>query len=255
VQVAQTKHRHFLRLTILEHVKSWRAQPVHFPSLSVTLRRQGQGPLEKRESLARYSRFLLFASNPGPRTKVSPANEIAATSMRDALATMLLSTSSPHLTRISSSAGRHASFAVESPLAIRNSNDCRSRVEAEGFFFRPLALFPPFIILLLDAHPYIYSVERRPSERAGSYIWEEECKLFWGVAFWGWEWSDWPSRGAAPGAEVSTLKVTIREWDVPTKGAHRMIPPLDDGALWFTEQLQNKLGRVDPKTGVSRSMR
>jgi virginiamycin B lyase len=59
------------------------------------------------------------------------------------------------------------------------------------------------------------------------------------------------SRGAAPTTEVSELKVTIREWSVPTKGA----PPHDpavgpDGALWFTEQLQNKIGRVDPKTGA-----
>ena len=59
------------------------------------------------------------------------------------------------------------------------------------------------------------------------------------------------SRGAATGAEVSTLKVTIREWDVPTKGAHPHDPAVGmDGALWFTEQLKNKLGRVDPKTGV-----
>ncbi len=60
------------------------------------------------------------------------------------------------------------------------------------------------------------------------------------------------SRGAAaPGAEVSELKVTIREWDVPTRGAHPHDPAVgQDGALWFTEQLQNKLGRVDPKTGV-----
>ena len=59
------------------------------------------------------------------------------------------------------------------------------------------------------------------------------------------------SRGAAPGAEVGELKVTIREWDVPTKGAHPHDPAVgQDGALWFTEQLQNKLGRVDPETGV-----
>src|SRR5216683_2704202 len=59
------------------------------------------------------------------------------------------------------------------------------------------------------------------------------------------------SRGAAPGANVGELKVTIREWDVPTKGAHPHDPAVGtDGALWFTEQLQNKLGRVDPKTGV-----
>ena len=55
------------------------------------------------------------------------------------------------------------------------------------------------------------------------------------------------SHGAAPGAEVSELKVTIREWDVPTKGAHPHDPAVGpDGALWFTEQMANKLGRLDP---------
>src|SRR6266850_2007377 len=59
------------------------------------------------------------------------------------------------------------------------------------------------------------------------------------------------SPGAAPATEVSELKVTIREWDVPTKGAHPHDPAVGaDGTLWFTEQLQNKLGRVDPKTGA-----
>jgi virginiamycin B lyase len=59
------------------------------------------------------------------------------------------------------------------------------------------------------------------------------------------------SRGAAPAMEVSELKVTIREWDVPTKGAHPHDPAVGtDGALWFTEQLQNKIGSVDPETGA-----
>jgi streptogramin lyase len=59
------------------------------------------------------------------------------------------------------------------------------------------------------------------------------------------------SHGAAPGAEVSELKVTIREWDVPTKGAHPHDPAVGaDGALWFTEQMSNKLGRLDPATGT-----
>src|SRR6266403_3407092 len=59
------------------------------------------------------------------------------------------------------------------------------------------------------------------------------------------------SRGAAPATEVSELKVTIREWDVPTKGAHPHDPAVaPDGALWFTEQLQNKLGRLDPASGA-----
>jgi virginiamycin B lyase len=57
--------------------------------------------------------------------------------------------------------------------------------------------------------------------------------------------------GAWPATEVSELKVTIHEWDVPTKGAHPHDPAVGaDGALWFTEQVQNKIGRVDPKTGV-----
>ena len=58
------------------------------------------------------------------------------------------------------------------------------------------------------------------------------------------------SRGAAPATEVSDLKVTIHEWDVPTKGAHPHDPAVGlDGALWFTEQMANKLGRLDPTTG------
>jgi virginiamycin B lyase len=59
------------------------------------------------------------------------------------------------------------------------------------------------------------------------------------------------SRGAAPGTEVSELKVVIREWVVPTKGAHPHDPAVGvDGALWFTEQMANKLGRLDPATGT-----
>src|SRR3979490_1844002 len=50
------------------------------------------------------------------------------------------------------------------------------------------------------------------------------------------------SRGAAPGTDVGELKVTIREWDVPTKGAHPHDPAVGtDGALWFTETMRNKL--------------
>ena len=51
-------------------------------------------------------------------------------------------------------------------------------------------------------------------------------------------------------ADVSELKVTIHEWAVPTKGAHPHDPAVGaDGALWFTEQMQNKIGRLDPATG------
>ncbi len=46
---------------------------------------------------------------------------------------------------------------------------------------------------------------------------------------------------------ISELNVTIREWDVPTPKARPHDPALGpDGALWFTEQEANKLGRLDP---------
>jgi virginiamycin B lyase len=60
----------------------------------------------------------------------------------------------------------------------------------------------------------------------------------------------YPQVKAAAPAGVAELKVTIKEWTVPTKGAHPHDPAVGaDGALWFTEQMQNKIGRVDPKTG------
>jgi virginiamycin B lyase len=53
-----------------------------------------------------------------------------------------------------------------------------------------------------------------------------------------------------PGNDVSELKVTIHEWPVPTKGGHPHDPAVGPGdSLWFTEQMANKLGRLDPKTG------
>ena len=60
-----------------------------------------------------------------------------------------------------------------------------------------------------------------------------------------------PSRqpGNLP-AGVNELDVKIQEWAVPTKGAHPHDPAVGaDGALWFTEQMVNKIGRLDPKTG------
>jgi virginiamycin B lyase len=57
-------------------------------------------------------------------------------------------------------------------------------------------------------------------------------------------------RAPVPAGEVSELKVNIREWVVPTKGAHPHDPAVGlDGTLWFTEQMTNKLGRLNPATG------
>src|ERR1700730_14767120 len=60
-----------------------------------------------------------------------------------------------------------------------------------------------------------------------------------------------PTTAAPKTGAVGEWKVTIKEWDVPTKGAHPHDPALaPDGSLWFTEQLQNKLGRLDPASGA-----
>src|ERR1043166_1316628 len=45
-------------------------------------------------------------------------------------------------------------------------------------------------------------------------------------------------------------KATIKEYDVPTPNSRPHDPEVaPDGALWYTGQLANKLGRLDPKTG------
>lgn len=51
-------------------------------------------------------------------------------------------------------------------------------------------------------------------------------------------------------ADVAELKATIREWDVPTKGAKPYATAISpDGSVWFTEEMANKIGRLNPKTG------
>jgi len=58
------------------------------------------------------------------------------------------------------------------------------------------------------------------------------------------------SEAPAPAPAVAELHVNIHEWTVPTKGAHPHDPAVGpDGALWFTEQMVSKLGRLDPATG------
>src|SRR6202140_1514911 len=53
--------------------------------------------------------------------------------------------------------------------------------------------------------------------------------------------------GVAAAPIVGDLHVSIREWDVPTKGAHPHDPAVGkNGDLWFTEQMANKIGRVEP---------
>jgi virginiamycin B lyase len=58
------------------------------------------------------------------------------------------------------------------------------------------------------------------------------------------------SRSSTRASAAADLEVKIREWDVPTKGAHPHDPAVaPDGSLWFTEQMVSKLGRLDPTTG------
>jgi virginiamycin B lyase len=57
----------------------------------------------------------------------------------------------------------------------------------------------------------------------------------------------------AAGGEV---KVRITEYDVPTPNSRPHDPAAaPDGSLWFTGQLANVLGRLDPKTGTIREYR
>lgn len=49
------------------------------------------------------------------------------------------------------------------------------------------------------------------------------------------------------------VQVNIREWQVPTPGSRPHDPlAARDGSIWYTGQLSNKLGRVDPRTGQIR---
>jgi virginiamycin B lyase len=51
-------------------------------------------------------------------------------------------------------------------------------------------------------------------------------------------------------AAVGTLSVPIKEYEVPTPQSRPHDPTVaPDGALWYTGQAANKLGRLDPKTG------
>jgi virginiamycin B lyase len=52
-------------------------------------------------------------------------------------------------------------------------------------------------------------------------------------------------------AAVGQLNVAIKEYSVPTPNARPHDPAVaPDGSLWVTEQMANKLGRLDPETGT-----
>jgi virginiamycin B lyase len=62
---------------------------------------------------------------------------------------------------------------------------------------------------------------------------------------------NFPER-SRPAAVVipGSAKVSIKEWVVPTPGSRPHDPlATPDGAIWYTGQFANTLGRLDPKTG------
>jgi virginiamycin B lyase len=65
---------------------------------------------------------------------------------------------------------------------------------------------------------------------------------------------NFPERQRPAAAIISgPAQATIREWKVPTPGSRPHDPlATKDGAIWWTGQLANKLGRVDPRTGQTK---
>jgi virginiamycin B lyase len=62
-----------------------------------------------------------------------------------------------------------------------------------------------------------------------------------------------PRTAPSPVVIAGPVKVTIKEWDLPTPGSRPHDPlATPDGAIWYTGQMANVLGRVDPKTGAIR---
>ena len=67
-------------------------------------------------------------------------------------------------------------------------------------------------------------------------------------------------RGPPPSSSTGRRRPAIKLWPVPTPGSRPHDPlAAKDGSIWYTGQLANKLGRLDPKTGavqgISRSRR
>jgi virginiamycin B lyase len=65
---------------------------------------------------------------------------------------------------------------------------------------------------------------------------------------------NFPERTRPPAVILpGPVKARIFMWDVPTQGSRPHDPlAARDGSIWWSGQLANKLGRVDPKTGAIR---
>src|SRR5436190_6541937 len=62
---------------------------------------------------------------------------------------------------------------------------------------------------------------------------------------------NFPETGKPVGVVIAgSAEVSIKEWQVPTPGSRPHDPlATRDGSLWYTGQMANVLGRLDPKTG------
>ena len=60
-----------------------------------------------------------------------------------------------------------------------------------------------------------------------------------------------PEKGKPAGVVIpGPTKISFKEWQAPTPGSRPHDPlAARDGALWYTGQMANVLGRLDPKTG------
>jgi virginiamycin B lyase len=60
-----------------------------------------------------------------------------------------------------------------------------------------------------------------------------------------------PKAAPSPMLIAGPVRLAIREWDVPTPGSRPHDPlATRDGAVWYTGQMANVLGRLDPTTGA-----
>src|SRR5712664_1085621 len=118
-------------------VKSCAPRPVtNFPALSITMASTRTNRTDTRTAGAGTPEFCSCAQPAELRANVTPANEIVATSTR-ILCHHDFEHFILHLTRSLPPQGDNASFAVESPLAIQNSNDCRKPRRVREPFFPP----------------------------------------------------------------------------------------------------------------------
>ncbi|HTK13850.1 MAG TPA: SMP-30/gluconolactonase/LRE family protein [Xanthobacteraceae bacterium] len=65
---------------------------------------------------------------------------------------------------------------------------------------------------------------------------------------------NFPEQPRPPAAKIAgPVKVNIHLWDVPTPGSRPHDPAVaPDGAIWWSGQTANTLGRLDPKTGATK---